>query len=275
MKQETVLVTGATGPHGRAVVKALVDAGHTVRALTRDPHGERARDLASSGAEPVGGDLQDAGSLAAALDGVSVAYAVTTPFGAGPDAEVAQGEGIIEATRRTGLDWLILASVASADQHTGIPHFESKWRIEQRLAGSAVPHTVVAPSFFFENLGDPAEVAASGQLSLPLSSDRPLQQIALADLGAAVAAVIAVRDRWVGRRLELAADQPTPAQMADALGVDYYQSDLAEIAERSADLGAMYRFLQDVGYRVDIDTVRAELPDVRWTSFAQWAARRP
>ena len=275
----TVLVTGATGPHGRAVAEALLASGMRVRALTRDPASDRARALAALGAEPVAGDLADAASLTAALDGAPVVYAVTTPFGAGPDAEVAQGEGIIAAASHAHVQWLVLGSVASADQGTGVPHFESKWKIEQRLAASGVPHSVVAPSFFFENLGTPADKIAAGELSMPLSPDRSLQQLAAADLGALVAAVIQRRDALLGRRIEVAAEQLTPTQMAEALSqaggrpIRYRRTDIDEIAARNADLAAMYRFLESTGYQVDIDGLRREFAEVPWTSFSDWVNR--
>ena len=56
---DPVLVTGATGTHGGAVAQALLASGHRVRALTRDPRGGRARQLAELGAELVAGDLVD------------------------------------------------------------------------------------------------------------------------------------------------------------------------------------------------------------------------
>jgi uncharacterized protein YbjT (DUF2867 family) len=273
-----VLVTGATGPHGHAVVAALRAAGRAVRALTRDPSSDRARVLARLGAEPVVGDLENPASLAAAMAGASAAYAVTTPFAAGVDDEIAQGEGIIAAAGAAELPWLLLASVASADRGTGIPHFESKWRIEQRLRGSQIPHTVVAPTYFYENLGDPAAIVAAGELTLPLPADRPLHQVALADLGRLVAALLDRRDELLGARLEVAGDQPTPAQMADALAaaggrpVAYRRLDLEQVAARSADIAAMYGFLATTGYDVDLGALRRRFPEVGWTSFADWAS---
>src|SRR3954453_11642509 len=155
---DAVLVTGATGLHGGAVVHALLAAGHRVRAFTRDGRGERSAWLANRGAELAVGDLLDTGSLVAAMRGTAAVYAVTTPFGAGEAAEIEQGGHIIAAAGEAGVPWLILASVASADRSTGIPHFESKAWIEAQLSASELPHTVVAPTFFYENLGDPAEI---------------------------------------------------------------------------------------------------------------------
>ena len=271
-----VLVTGATGPHGRSVVEALLAAGRRVRALTRNPDGTLAQQLGVLGAELARGDLLDRESLLDAMTGAIAVYAVTTPFSAGPEGELRQGEQLIAAAQATEVPWLILASVASADRATGIPHFESKWRIEQQLQASSVPHTVVAPTYFYENLADPAAIVSAGELILPLSPGRPLKQVALQDLGAVIVAVLDRRQELLGVRFEVAGDEPTPEQMADALSaageqpVRYRKIGLDEVAARSGDLAAMYRFLERIGYQVDIGALRDRFPEVSWTSYATW-----
>jgi uncharacterized protein YbjT (DUF2867 family) len=274
---DAVLVTGATGLHGGAVAHALLAAGHRVRAFTRDGSGERSRWLARRGAELAVGDLFDTGSLVAAMRGTAAVYAVTTPFAAGEAAEIEQGTHIIAAAGEARVPWLILASVASADRSTGIPHFESKARIEERLRASGLPHSVVAPTFFYENLGDPAEIAAAGELALPLSPARPLQQVAVADVGALVVALLARRTDFLGRRIEVAGDDPTPQQMADALSAaagGRVTFEPIDLAGRGGDIAAMYRYLEHTGYQVDIARLREQFPEVPWTSFARWAQER-
>jgi uncharacterized protein YbjT (DUF2867 family) len=274
---DRVLVTGATGLHGGAVVQALLEAGRRVRALTRDGTSLRSRWLADRGAEIAVGDLLDPGSLIAAMSGIAAVYGVTTPFAGGQAREIEQGTHIIAAAQQAQVPWLILASVASADRTTGIPHFESKARIEQQLRASRVPHTVVAPTYFFENLGDPAAIVASGELSLPLAASRPLQQVALADLGALVVALLDRRQEFLGHRVEVAGDEPTPQQMADALSaaggrpVRYEPFDLGG---RTGDIAAMYRYLEHTGYQVGIAALRERFPEVAWTSFARWVEQQ-
>ncbi|NEE05711.1 NmrA family NAD(P)-binding protein, partial [Streptomyces sp. SID7499] len=65
-----VLVTGATGRHGGAVARALLAVGIPVRALVRDPHTRRAKDVEALGVELVTGDLADRSSLDAPCAGV-------------------------------------------------------------------------------------------------------------------------------------------------------------------------------------------------------------
>ena len=277
-KTDVVLVTGATGQHGGAVARALLAAGVPTRVLTRDPGSEKAAAVGRLGAELAEGELTDVDSLAAAMAGVSTVYGVTTPFGAGADAEIAQGRALIAESERAGVGWLILASVASADRQTRIPHFESKWAVEQLLRESSVDHTVVAPTYFFQNLGDLGSKVADGGLALAIPGDVPLQQIDLADIGAVVAVIIGRRDEFVGQRIEMASDQPTPQQMVAALSaaanrtLAYSEIPLDQIAARSADLAAMYRFLGSGGYSVDIPAFRARFPGIAFRSFADWAA---
>ena len=157
-----VLVTGATGPHGRSVVEALLAAGRRVRALTRNPDGSLAQQLGVLGAELAQGDLLDRESLLDAMTGAIAVYAVTTPFSAGPEGELRQGEQLIAAARDTEVPWLILASVASADRATGIPHSRasggssSSFRLRQCRIRSSRPPTSTKTSPTPPGLSRPA-----------------------------------------------------------------------------------------------------------------------
>jgi uncharacterized protein YbjT (DUF2867 family) len=111
-------VTGATGLYGGAVCRGLLAGGRPVRALTRGLDGARGRQLAELGAELVVGDLLVTESLLAAMQGVRAVYAVTTPFGADPRAEVEQGENIIAAAREVEVPWLTTLGVASGSTST-------------------------------------------------------------------------------------------------------------------------------------------------------------
>lgn len=269
-------VLGATGGQGGAVVAALLEAGRAVRAVVRDPRSGRARALVAAGAEVVPGDLFDAASLAEAFRGAEAAFAVTTPFQDGLDAELAQGAAIVRAAVDAALPHLVLASVASADRDTGVPHFETKARTEELLARSGLPATVVAPAYFYDNaLGSRDEVAA-GLLTMPMPGDT-LQQTARQDLGRVVAAVVADPDRWTGQRIEVAGDDPTPVRMAEEIGraaggtVAFRQSPLEDLRTANPDMFAMYNFFVSGGYQVDMAALRAQFPAVPWTSYAAWA----
>jgi uncharacterized protein YbjT (DUF2867 family) len=267
---DSVLVIGATGTHGGAVAHALLASQVPVNALVRDPNTPRAQALAEAGAKLVAGDLLDEDSLARAFGEVGAVYAVTTPFEHGAEDEERQGASIINVARDTGLEWLILASVA-ASERAPVPHFQSKAHIEKQLSETTIPWTVIAPSYFYENVLSSRESIRAGELPIALPAEKPLHQVALADLGALVAAVLNRREEHLHMRIEVAGDAPTPREMAAAVGARYVQVPLAEIRERSADLALMYEFLASEGYGIDVPALRERYPEVRWTSFAAWA----
>ncbi|MEU9992541.1 NmrA family NAD(P)-binding protein [Streptomyces sp. NPDC048045] len=272
---QPTLVLGAAGGQGGAVVRALLSRGSAVRGLVRNPQSASARRLAGRNVEVVGGDLEDRESLASAMRGVAGVFAMTTPFESGPAAEIAQGRAILAAAHQARVPHLVFSSVAGADQDTGVPHFETKAVIERELAAGEVPYTILGPTYFFDNaLGDEERIR-QGVLDLPLPPDRRLQQLARPDLGAFAAAVLAAPDAFVGRRIELASDAPKPDDMAAALGaalggtVRHNEVQLDEIG--NDDMRAMWAFLRSVGYGVDLSALHAAHPELRWTSFADWA----
>jgi uncharacterized protein YbjT (DUF2867 family) len=135
-----------------------------------------------------------------------------------------------------------------------------------------IPWTVVAPSYFYENALGARTAIREGRLPIALPADKPLQQVALANLGTLVVAILGRREEHLGVRVEVAADAPTPEAMARAIGVRYERIALAELRHRSEDLAAMYEFLAREGYGIDVAALRDRYPEVSWTSFADWAS---
>ena len=181
-----VLVTGATGQQGGAVVKALLAKGHRVRGVTRNVNSGKAKRLLQQGVEVVGGDFTDQESLVKAATGVDAIYAMTTPFESGMDAETAQGIAMINAAKEAEVGHLVYSSVGDANQATGIPHFDSKFEVEKVLASSGIPYSISAPVYFMDNLIAPWTLpgVVEGTVSAAMPGARKLQQIAVADIGA-------------------------------------------------------------------------------------------
>lgn len=268
------MVLGATGGQGGAVVAAMLEADLPVRAVVRNPGSVTARALLERGAELAQADLFDSDALATAMSAAAGVFALTTPFEDGPDSEVTQGRAILAAARWAAVPHLVFSSVASADRGTRIPHFHSKRLVELELIASGLPHTIVGPTYFYDNLlgGDDL---GHGLLSLPLPLHSPLQQLSRRDLGRFVVAVFANPARHAGLRIDLASDDPTPEAMASALSIVLGRSVRAEFSPPSsigsADMRAMFSYLTETGYSVDVVALRRDYLDVRWQSFRAWA----
>ncbi len=275
-----VLVTGVTGQQGGAVARALITKGHRVRGMTRNVESDAARAVATVGADLVAGDFRDSDSLAAAVAGVDTVFAMGTPFEAGEAAEVAQGIAIVDAAVGAEIDHFVYSSVASADKSTGIPHFDSKWQVEKHLASTELDWSVSAPVYFMENLFFAENLVAlqNGSYPIALPADLPLQQVAVADIGAFGATVVDRKEDFVGRRVDIASDELTSAESAAVLGrlldrtVEHFEVPMEQIRAFSEDLALMYEWFVETGYSVDIDGLRTAYPEVGWHRFADWAA---
>jgi uncharacterized protein YbjT (DUF2867 family) len=206
-----------------------------------------------------------------------------TPFEAGVDAETAQGVALIDAAVAAGVDHFVYNSVASADKATGIPHFDSKYRVEQHLVESGLRWSIVAPVYFMENLLFPDSLNAlkGGTYAIALPADLGLQQIAVEDIGAFSAHVLANPDEFAGTRIEIAGDDLSSQESADALAsalgrpVSVFEVPMEGIRSFSEDLAAMFEWFISTGYTIDIEGLRASYPEVRWTRFSEWVGRVP
>ncbi|MHA3019718.1 NmrA/HSCARG family protein [Mycobacterium sp. BMJ-28] len=269
-----VAVIGATGGQGSAVLTALTERRRSVRAVTRDPRSPRAQAIVAENVTVVGADLADEEALTAAFEDVSGVFAVTTPFEDGPHAEVEQGLHIIAAAQRARVPYLVYSSVAGADQDSGVPHFQSKAVIEAALTDTGLAHTVVGPTYFFDNLLGGLDALRAGILDMPLPPDIPLQQLARRDLGRFVATLFDQPAAFTGLRIDLASDQLTPTQMAHALQrkfgrpIELVTADPATIA--NDDMRAMFTFLAERGYAANPTSLHREFRHVGWQRFDDW-----
>ena len=275
-----VLVTGATGQQGGALATLLLKQGYRVRALTRKVDSPRARALSEQGAELFAADAEDRASLEQAAAEVDAVFAMATPFEGGVEAETRQGVNIVTAAAAAGVRHVIYSSVAGADQNTGIPHFESKARVEQHLRTLGVPFTIIAPVYFMENLIAPWNIGAlaSGVYPMALPAGRKLQQITVADVAGFAAEVIANPEEFTTQRIDIASDERTGAEAAAVLGhasgrkMKYLEIPMEQVRAGNEDLALMFDWINRVGYHADIAGLRARYPEVGWHRLDAWAA---
>jgi uncharacterized protein YbjT (DUF2867 family) len=262
--EKTVLITGVTGKQGGAVARFLAGKGLGLRGLTRKPDGAKARKVAETGVEIVQGDLDDNESLKRALNGVWGVFSVQNTWEAGVKKEEEQGKRLARLAREAGVQHFVYTSVASAQKATGIPHFDNKARIENEVKGLGFPsYVIMRPAYFMENLLGPMTLQGS-QLVAAISPDRPLQMVAVSDIGRIGSEAFLRSTELAGREIELAGDSVTMRHAAGILGkalrrsLSYTQLPIEVVHQQSEDMARMFEWFEKVGYDVDVARLDAE-----------------
>ena len=269
-----VLIAGATGRLGE-IIDVLLARGHSVRAMTRNPTSPAAGRLRAAGVDVVNGDFDDPGSLVAAATGADAMFATGTAHRAGPDGELRHGRNLADAAALSGIPHLVYTSGDGAAPDSQLGLFRVKHQVEQHIRSLAVPHTILAPVYFMENLFNPWNVAAfrGGVFPSPINVDVPLQQVAIADVAALAAIAIERPEEFASRRITLASDQLTAVHGADALSrilgrhLDPGQLPTADVGP---GLQALFGWLERAGHHVDIPALHSRYPEVSWHSYADW-----
>lgn len=276
-------VFGATGRQGSAVVAALLAEGAPVRALVRDPNSPGARQLAAAGAELATADLDRPDTLVDAVRGAAAVFAMTTFTGPGGiEEEVEHGRAIGDAVRAAGVPRMIYSSVGGAERQTGIPHFESKRRVEEHLESLGLQTTFLRPTFFMDNFASfsrPREEDGTLVIRLPIPDGVPLQMVSARDIGRVAATALLHPDRVPEDGLEIAGDELTGGEIAaafskaketparyEALPVDVLPDE---------DQKAMFTWFAKLpAYRADVQRTRELVPDLQdlqtWAEDEQW-----
>jgi uncharacterized protein YbjT (DUF2867 family) len=273
--ERLILVCGATGKQGGAVARSLLDRGFRVRGLTRNPQKPDAQALDKQGAEVVQGDMEERSALERALEGAYGVFSVQNFWETGYDREVQQGKTVADAAKAAGVEHFVYSSVGSAHRQTGIPHFESKWEIEDHVRQIGFPYTILRPTFFMQNWEWSREMILGGTLAQPFDPDKPFQQVAVEDVGAFAAIAFENPDRWIGREVDLAGDEQSMTEIAETFGrvigrdVSYYQVPWDQFEEQMGQEATInFRWINDVGYEAYIVALRKEYPEL--TIFEQY-----
>ncbi|PVF95818.1 NAD(P)-binding protein [Serendipita vermifera] len=211
------LATGRTGGE-----KALVEDILAARAVTRNPNSDAAKALAGRGVEVVQGDLNDKASIERAVEG---AYGVlgATDFWSSFFAEEQQGKDLINAAKKFGVKHFIWVTL----DHSGVPHFDTKARVDDYLKESGIPRTSVYTTFFVENIGMPfffalkRDKAGNILIDIPFKTDGPIPIIAASDIGKWALVAFKNPDEWIGKDLKVIVEWKTPREIAKIVEEEY------------------------------------------------------
>ncbi|MEP6948653.1 MAG: NmrA/HSCARG family protein [Ginsengibacter sp.] len=275
---KTIFVTGATGNQGGAVARSLSNNGFKVKALTRNPSSLAAQNLKKLPVEIVHGDLNNTGTYREYIKDVDGIFGVLTNEN-GIDKEIKQGIDLANLAKEHGVKHFVYSSVTGADQHTGIPHWESKFRIENHIRQINLPHTIVRPASLFENFLIPQVKSRilKGKLASPVNKDVIQQFISSKDVGEISAGIFMKPEKYLGETLTIAAEEMDMNEVAhifsEALGKEIKYQKLPGLITRlvmGKDLYKMFTWVNenDAVFLKDLDAFRKEYPGL--TGLKEW-----
>ena len=238
-----ILVTGAAGKTGKAVVKALAASGARVRALVRRAESGAAVKVMGA-AEVAIGSFQDSAALARAAAGARAIYHICPNVSRD---ELAFACAVVAAAQAQGVARFVYHSVLHP-QVEAMPHHWAKMRVEEMLFASGLALTILQPAAYMQNiLGGWRSILDDGVFRVPYPVETRLSLLDLADLADA-AAVVLMNDGHAGATYELAGTRPlSQAEVAAAIGAGEH--------ERSA-LAAMFRYYAQHGLAGNSNALR-------------------
>lgn len=165
-----ILVVGATGMLGGAIIRRLLERDEEVRALVREPSAEKT--LKEAGAEVVVGDLKDRASLPPACEGIKALITTANSAGRGGDdnvdtVDLEGNRNLIEAASLAGVEHFIFVSAEGEDPDSPVPFLRAKGLTSRRLRDSGMTYTVLVPNLYMD-------VWVPLVLLAPVASGRPI-----------------------------------------------------------------------------------------------------
>jgi uncharacterized protein YbjT (DUF2867 family) len=302
--KKIIAVVGATGAQGGGLARAILsdpDSEFAVRALTRNPGSDKARALAEMGAEVVEADVSDEASLARAFDGAYGAFCVTFFWDHfSPDKESASIRNMAAAAKSAGLQHVVWSTLEDTrefipldddrmptlQERFKVPHFDAKGAGDAFFEEMGVPTTYLLTTYYWDNLihfGGHPQRGDDGRLVFVLPmGDAKLPGIASDDIGKAAYGIFKKGASTIGRRIGIAGEHLSGAEMAQALtkalgepvthfspAFDVYRAFDFPGAD---DLGNMFQFYHDFNdvFRESrsVEITRELNPEVQ--SFQTW-----
>ena len=305
-QKKIIVVFGSTGAQGGGVVRAILNDSNSefaVRAVTRDPNSDKAKELAKMGAEVVKGEIDDLQSLKRILSGAYGAYFVTFFWDHfSPEKEKSEAKNMAEAAKEAGLKHVIWSTLEDTRKYIPlddnrmptlqgkykVPHFDAKGESNQYFIDAKVPVTFLLTTFYWENMlyfGMGPKKGADGKLAITFPmGDKKLSGIAAEDIGKCAFGIFKRGNELIGKTIGIAGEQLDCNEMAKALtktlGKEVTYNEITPEQYRNLgfpgadDLGNMFQFYRDFEDVFDRtrDVKFAKELDPELKSFEMWLA---
>lgn len=275
---KTIFVTGATGNQGGAVAASLIKNGFKIKVLTRKTDSVNAQKLQKQNVELIKGDLSDLDTFRNHLKDIDGIFSVQT-FENGIDKEIKQGMDLAMLAKEYGVNHFLYSSVVGADLNTGIPHFDSKYKIENHVKQLGLPYTIIRPNSFFENFLIPQVRSRilKGKLASPINKNKTQQFISAVDVGEISADIFLNKDKYLGKTITIGSEEMDMQQVAtifsEVLGKEISYQKFPMLIARfvmGKDLYKMFKWINenDAIFMKDLELFKKENPNL--LSLRQW-----
>ncbi|KZF25439.1 NAD(P)-binding protein [Xylona heveae TC161] len=297
---KVLLITGATGKQGGAVVDALLSSpdakDFTILAVTRNASSSGAQALAnrSPNIKLVEGDLNDPEAIfkaAARVTSQSVwgVYSVQSSVGSGGAdvvGEERQGKGLVDSSIAHNVHQFVYSSVdrggdKSIENPTNIPHFITKHNIERHLldkvksSGTSMAYTILRPVCFMENYTPGFMGKTFATLWKVSVGDKKLQLISTADIGYFAAQAFIHPEQYHNKALSLAGDDLTFFEASEIFksktGAEMsttFDIIASGITWASKEMGLMFKWFREEGYGANVAELKKIHPGL--LGFGDW-----
>ena len=276
-EKKIIAVFGATGAQGGSLARAILNDNNSefaVRAITRDPNSDKAKELATAGAEVVTADIDDFESVQRALQGAYGAYFVTFYWAHfSPEKEYTQIRNMAQAAKEAGLQHAVWSTLEDSRKWIPlkdnrmptlmgkykVPHFDAKGEADHHFIYWDVPTTFLLTTFYWDNLvyfGMGPKRGPDGKLAIMFPmGNKKLAGISADDIGKCAYGIFKKGPDLIGKRVGIAGDHLTGREMADAmtraLGEEVVYNEVTPEMYRgfgfpgADDLGNMFQFYRD------------------------------
>ncbi|MFF0425396.1 NmrA/HSCARG family protein [Streptomyces sp. NPDC004520] len=237
--RKIITVIGATGRQGGGFVRAVLadhESEFAVRAVTRHPEGEAARELKRLGVDDiVRADMDDPPSLAPAFEHAYGAFLVTNFWEhMSAEREKTQAQALARAASHAGVQHAIWSTLEDTrecislddermptlQEHYKVPHFDGKAEADHYFTEEAVPTTFLRATFYWENLfgafAPQRGPDGAFHLTYPMGESR-LSGIAVDDIGKTALSILRRGADLIAATISIAGEHLKVADMAAAL----------------------------------------------------------
>jgi uncharacterized protein YbjT (DUF2867 family) len=224
MSKRKIVVCGATGNKGGAVVRSLLNSPewHVV-ALTRDPSSSAALVLKNLGAEVAEADTRDYASIITAFQNAYGVFGISQPWSADKgcydiQSEIIQGKNIIWGCKSAGVEHTVFSSFINLyNNRTGVSFIDSKLVLERHVREHLSSFTILRPALHMENLELKLSSDGNNNIYGSFPADAKIPYVALADVGGSVAAIFKDPAKYSSATIDLIGDFVTGNGIADKL----------------------------------------------------------